>query len=264
MAMITLIDPTGHTQFTSRATRSNDVEWRFPDTERRQSEVGVARHSVGDSNASVYESSFIQLRHPGGKVWDSMFVSLTRDGSMGLSISRWGKDHWVKGQMQVKAISERAWSDTVRDKIQKGDYGVDGFIGRETPIDIKFSFMKDIRADSEVPNLPQIAFNQAHAEDIRENGSEMAIGKMMGTAIGNIFPTAKFFEHAAWNGHNIPDAIATAVTPLSRQLQDIGSGFLSGLQVSMGKPSEVLVSVKEPEPQIDREEVYASAWGGFA
>jgi hypothetical protein len=183
---------------------------------------------------------------------------------MGLSISRWGKDHWVKGQMQVKAISERVWSDTVRDKVQKGDYGVIGFIGRETPIDIKFSFMKDLQADPNVPTLPQLSFNQIHAEEVRDSGTEMAVGKMIGTAVGNIFPMAKFFEHAAWNGHDVIAAVQAQLIPLSRQLIDTGTGFLNGLTGQLGQPIEALATMKEPEPQIDREEVYASAWGGFA
>ncbi|MEG0063016.1 MAG: hypothetical protein RR740_00285 [Pseudomonas sp.] len=264
MAFITLIDPQGHTRQTGKKTHTTDVEWKFVNTVNRSHETGVARHSTGESNASVYESSFIQLRHPDGKVWDSMFVSLTRDGSTGLMISRWGKDHFVKGQSQVKVVSERTWSDTVRDKFQKGGYNCAGFIGRETPIDAKFSFMKDLHDDPTIATLPQIGFNQSHAEEIRINGTESAIGKMLGQAIGNIFPTAKFFEHAAWNGHDLIGEIKKAVSVLDRGPNDAGASFLLGLGEMLGQPIDVTISSAPPEPQIDREEVYGGGWGGFA
>lgn len=264
MTVVTLIDPTGQRNFENTEQVITDVTWTYANTLSHSREQATVRHTIGEITQGVYETSFVQLAHPGGKVWDSLFVPLTRDGSLGLSISRWGKDHWVKGQSQVKMISEREWSTTVRSKAMSGGYEAYGFIGRHTPLDSKFNFMTDWHDAPTIPTLPQLAFGRAHAQNVAMMLGEQEIGKMLGRACTNVFPIAKFLEHANSQGHSIPAQIMAAATTYGgtgvKDVANIIASVLSnGTTVPFETPPE-----RAPEPVIDREAVYAGTWGGFA
>lgn len=227
-----------------------------------QEEIADRFYQISEVGNAIYNASFIDCQHerPMGKWWKSLFVPLNRNGSLGLSITWWGKDLKVKGQVQVKKVSEKEWYSVVKSKAVAKEYEVLNYVGRYVPIDGNHSFVYDIANNPEVPKLPSVGFEPSAAADIADKHTIYGLGREMGGNLANITPIRAFIDHLT-----IKNLDGTAISEASTHSTSIEeTNIINGLMETLfGNAPEVSVTAP-PIPKVDRSEVYGSGWGGFA
>lgn len=236
-----------------------NVAWQLSGVRSGPTEQ-VAAHTTASSATNLWVTSLIDCRHPEGKLWRSMFIPLTASGATGMSITWWGKDDQVKGQTQVKMVSETEWYSVVKSKAVAKGYTVENYIGRDTPLQVGHNFVKDLVNNQTLPQLPQLAFTSNQASDLFASGMGDKIGSVIGKALSNILPTNTFFANLNGKGHSLGALLSEALTNCSNTEADVVQGLMRELT---GTLPVVEVLVAPPEPQIDRKEVYGSGWGAF-
>uniref|UniRef100_A0AAU6W052 Uncharacterized protein n=1 Tax=Pseudomonas phage Nican01 TaxID=3138540 RepID=A0AAU6W052_9CAUD len=260
MALITPYSPSDSSSGAGLAVSTVQVAWRLPGVRSGVTEQ-VAAHSISDVVSSTWPTSMIECRHPEGKLWRSMFIPINVSGSQGLSITWWGKDDQVKGQSQVKIVSENEWYTVVKSKAVAKGYAVETYIGRQVPLQVGHSFVKDLVADKVLPQLGQIAFTQDQSTNLARIGGGDRIGATIGKALANILPTNNFFANLNGKGHSLVALLTQGFAEANgTESKDMIAGLMRELTGDL-KPVDTIK--KAPEPQIDREEVYGSGWGAF-
>lgn len=256
MALITPYSPSD----ISFGVSQIQVAWRLPGV-RSGVEEQVAMHSIADVGSSTWPTSMIECRHPEGKLWRSMFIPTNVSGSQGLSLTWWGKDDQVKGQSQVKVVSEGEWYGVVKSKAVAKGYAVETYIGRQVPLQVGHSFVKDLVMERDLPQLAQLAFTQDQSSNLSSIGGGERIGSTMGKALANILPTNNFFANLNGKGHSLAALLTQGLQETTNQAsKDAIVGLMRELTGDL-KPVEA--APKIAVPQIDREEVYGSGWGAF-
>ncbi|UIS24615.1 hypothetical protein S21ZY_053 [Pseudomonas phage ZY21] len=236
------------------------VAWKLPGVRTGCTEQ-VAAHTIAESFTNLWGTSMIECRHPEGKLWRSMFIPIVASGSSGMMLTWWGKDDQVKGQSQVKVVSENDWYGVVKSKAVSKGYAVESFIGRQIPLQVGHSFVKDLLDDKELPQLPLLAFTQDQASNLFATGAGDKIGTTIGKALANILPTNNFLANLNGKGHSVGALLTEAIgLAVATSEKDMIAGLMRELT---GDLPSVEATKMPPEPQIDREEVYGSGWGAF-
>lgn len=242
--------------------REKRVKWVLRDRSDMATEEECV-HSVIEEENGEFQSSLIACKHPEGKVWESLFIATSRNGMSGLAITWWGKAG-SRGQISVKKVSEADWYTVVKSKVVGKGYDIDAFIGRDRALMNSHQFVTDIHENS--PSLPAMGLPNWVAQDIIDTKTMRGLGDMMGRAFTGIVPVSNFITKLLNNGHNLPSKICDAATsePVV-PIKDTLLGVAAAIAASSQAFEEVLAKAKAPKlPEIDREEVYAEAWGGFA
>lgn len=236
------------------------VAWRLPGVRTGVTEQ-VAAHSTASSATALWGTSMIECRHSEGKLWRSMFIPTVASGNTGMSITWWGKDDQVKGQAQVKIVSESDWYGVVKSKAVAKGYIVESYIGRQIPLQVGHSFVKDLVNSKFLPQLPLLALTSDQSTIMFASGQGDKIGTTIGKALANILPTNNFFANLNGKGHILAVLMAEAFAAVGTTAEkDMIAGMMRELT---GDLAPVESFKKAPEPQIDREEVYGSGWGAF-
>lgn len=238
------------------------VKWILRD----QRDVAVTEeciHSVINEEHGEFQSSLITCKHPEGKVWESLFIATSRNGMSGLAITWWGKAG-SRGQVSIKKVGEADWYTVVKSKVVGKGYEINAFIGRDRALMNSHQFVTDIHESS--PSLPAMGFPAWVAQDIIDTKTMRGLGDVMGRAFSGIVPVSNFITKLLHNGHNVPEKINEAASAESvTAIKDTLSGVAAAITSSSQAFADVLAKAKAPKlPDIDREEVYAEAWGGFA
>lgn len=221
----------------------------------------VASHTTANSATALWATSLIECRHPEGKLWRSMFIPIVASGSAGFSLTWWGKDDQVKGQAQVKMVSENEWYAVVKSKAASKGYDIVNYIGRQVPLQVGHSFVKDIVNDGTIPQLPMLALTQEQSSRLVAAGQGDKVGAVIGKALANILPTNNFFANLNGKGHAVGPLLTQAYGEATTTSEkDVIQGLMRELT---GDLSTIEPIKKAAEPQIDREEVYGSGWGAF-
>ena len=221
-----------------------------------------ALHSVADGQNGEFESSLICCKHPEGKVWESMFISTNRNGSSGL-IATWYGKAGSRGQLVLKGASEADWYTLVKSKVIGKGYEVDSFVGRDRALMNSHQFVTDLHESA--PSLPAMGFIPWQAQQVIDKGGNRAIGTLMAQAMKGITPVRNFLDKLRMNGHDLPQKIADMATPTTvPAMRDLMSGIADTLSTGTSDADKSFSRKAEPKPEINREEVYAEAWGGFA
>lgn len=255
-----LITPYSPSDLVASSSSTIQVAWQLPGVRSGNTEQ-VAAHVMADSSTIVWPTSLIECRHPEGKLWRSMFIPTSPSGSVGFSLTWWGKDDLVKGQAQVKAVSETEWYSVVKSKAVSKGYEVQTYIGRQIPLNTGHQFVKDLASSEFLPKLPVLAMSKAQSENYFDKGTGDKIGSVIGKAIANILPTSNFLNNLNGKGHPVGGLLAQAFGASSNgSAKDVVGGIMRELTGDLPIPETLK---KAPEPQIDREEVYGSGWGAF-
>jgi hypothetical protein len=206
----------------------------------------------------------IECRHPEGKLWRSMFIATTPTGVDGFSLTWWGKDDQVKGQAQCKRVSEREWYSVVKSKAVSKGYTVENYIGREVPLQVGHEFVVELSKGTKNAALPILAMTDIQAGTYGVEGGHDKIGRIMGKALANLLPTSNFLSNINGKGHSVGALLAQARSETaSPQTADVVEGIMHSVDGTFIDVASVPHGVREPEPKIDREEVYGSGWGAF-
>lgn len=256
MPLITPYSPSdiGH------ATSGRHVAWQLSSARSGATEQ-VAAHTTANASSATWATSFIECRHPEGKLWRSMFIPITASGASGFSLTWWGKDDQVKGQAQCKMVSETEWYAVVKSKAVAKGYDVVNYIGRQVPLQVGHSFVKDIVDDANIPQLPLLALTQDQSANLFAVGQGDKIGSTVGKALANILPTHTFFANLNGKGHSLAALLSEAYgATVTTSEKDMIQGLMRELTGDLTKIEPIK---KAPEPKIDREEVYGSGWGAF-
>ena len=235
------------------------VNWSARDSVGRE-EIAERFHQISEVGNVVYNASFIDCQHPEGKWWKSLFIPINRSGTAGLSITWWGKDLKVKGQVQVKKVSEKEWYTVVKSKAVGKEYEVLNYIGRYVPVDGNHGFVYDIAQNPEIPKLPTLGFELNAASDLIGKHTVYGLGREVGSTLANTTPIRAFIDHIT--AKNLDANVISEAGTHSSTLDE--TNIINGLMEKMfGNAPEISVAAP-PVPKVDRSEVYGSGWGGFA
>jgi hypothetical protein len=264
MATITPFDTTA----LSRSTLATCVvDWQIHDAPDHI-EILHTAHSIHETQVPLLCSSFVELEHEGGKIWNSLFVPVSLNGNEGFSVTWWGKDRFVRGQMQIKSIGESEWYNLVKSKVAK-DYGVCKYVGRFVPLNTNHSFINAIKCNQK---LPMMAFDTGTVQDVITSKTAVGLGSAMAKALKNIVPVEHFLKGLTDKGYDLDVEMEGSLSIWktgSSQVSDIIEGVkLTGLAESASDRTTITIkgrsSTKAPQPVIDREAAYGGGWGGFA
>lgn len=230
--------------------------------------VAPAMHVLTEDSVLTYSTSFISCQHPEGKCWNSLFVPVVANGMSGFSITWWGKEHRVKGQISVKQLSENEWYNTVKSKAVAKDYKVLQYIGRNIPLTSGHSFIHQIITDDSVSSLPQMAFTNYQSNEIREKGSERAVGRAVTAGLKVNTAIGHYLRVLEEKGFDLQQELIRIQDQMDNMLSRASADFVAGMYDEGLTDGEIIVNMrgkgKPAEPVIDRVEVYGNGWGGFA
>lgn len=226
-----------------------------------------AIHSVANMDDPLtYPMSLIECEHPEGKIWQSMFIPLSPNGAAGVSVTWWGKSNAVKGQCQVKEVSESDWYTVVKSKAVAKGYKVLNYVGRTVPLNVSHQFVKTLVNTDEVAALPVLAFANFQSNLISDQSGRHGIGMTIAKVMNNFLPVENFLSRLSAKGFSVGQALEDLSTAA---IYDAGrSDILQGIR-TIGIASDTdsargsQLSKKAPEPEVDREEVYGGGWGAF-
>lgn len=238
------------------------VKWLLRDR-HDTAQIEECIHSIINEEHGEFQSSLITCKHPEGKVWESLFIATSRNGISGLAITWWGKAG-SRGTISVKKVGEADWYTVVKSKVVGKGYDINAFIGRDRALMNSHQFVTDIHENS--PSLPAMGFPAWVAQDIIDTKTTFGLGDVMGRAFSGIVPVSNFITKLLHNGHNIPEKIRQAAAAETvNQVRDTLNGVAGAISSPGLAFADVLNKAKAPKlPEIDREEAYAGAWGGFA
>lgn len=220
---------------------------------------------VANGASTTFTASFIACEHPGGKVWSSLFIPVVGSGLEGFSITWYGKDNLVKGQVSIKPNTENDWYNLVKSKVVAGGYTVMQYIGRTVPLTVSHSFVNDIQKSGATPKLPQMAFTSLQANELVMNGGYHKIGQTIAKNIAAFAPVDRFLKNITAKGIDIIPYLREVNRVVSNgTASDVMLGLIDAGLVPNGSTLGVPRKAKAPEPKIDRAEVYGGGWGGFA
>lgn len=251
--------------FKEESPRETLVDWNIPQHDGSNVKMRSAVYTL-DATAVVYESNFVSTIHPTGKWWESLYISASKTNSVGFSITTWGKKLGAKGSIQVKAVAETEWYDTVKSKLEasKG-YIAQSYTGRKEGLTVPQSRIFRPALEG-VPYSPQLAFSDAMADAITERVTNIGLGRKIAQTLFEHSPTLEFFRKASINRHDVTTLVEQARDGLSVSADhsDVTQGILNGI-AEFGFDNGTVSAIKPPapkEPEIDRSEVYG-AWGAF-
>lgn len=209
-----------------------------------------------------YITSFVSLEHPSGKWWESLFIPVTRAGTMGVSITTWGRAPGQAGSIQAKIVSESEWYSTAQSKFGSGGYGVLTYAGRESGMtSSQSSIIKGIKpAARSVP----IGVLREHEVQLNEKYGPNGVIQSVVENLNMVTPIEWFLTKAYANGKSPLKEVEKLYDNMAPQNRPPIEAAILGLNAMNGAIDiDDVRKVKPAEPQVDRTEVYGQTWGVF-
>ncbi len=211
-----------------------------------------------DIEDPIFESSFVTLLSTGGKIWRSLFIPLSKSGTIGVSISYTSSSAASKkGRLIIKQVSETSWYTGLKTNIGKG-YRPLAYMGRNTPIKSSHEFVRVIVHDKSVPQIPCMGLSESQADDYiwekmpdllhKALYTSMPLIKEMFDDIG-ISQTEELENQAKYTG-------------LSGYPNDVLNEFIDKVLGSIALGKSAVANAIKTELNKSRED-YGSNWGRF-
>lgn len=229
------------------------VNWRY-DIE----DPIIFEYKAVDIEDPIFESSFVALLSPGGKIWRSLFIPLSKSGTVGVSISYTSSSAASKkGRLIIRQVSETSWYTGLKTNIGKGHTPLT-YMGRNTPIKSSHEFVRDIVNDKRIPQIPCMGLSESQADGYIWEKMPGVLHKALYTSMP---PIKEMFDDI---GISQIDELENQAryTGLSGYPNDVLNGFIGKVLGSILDNKNAIKNVKTTELNKIRED-YGSNWGRF-
>lgn len=209
-----------------------------------------------------YVTSFVSLEHPSGKWWESLFIPLKKEGTIGVSITTWGRSAGAAGSIQAKFVGESEWYTTAQSKFGAGGYGVFTYAGRESGMTSSQStVIKNLRPSAR--SVP-IGVLREHEVELNEKMGPTGVIQHLAEHLNLVTPIEWFLTKAYANGKSPLNAVKALHDNLAGPNKVLVEAIIRGMDGMNQNADPIDVrQVKPAEPQVDRTEVYGQTWGVF-